>query len=73
MTPRERVLAAMGELGTDENEILAVIAERLVGGRGVYGEWSAANDQRDHVREAAEELLDCSVYLAMDVLRRRAQ
>lgn len=70
-TATSRLLAAMTSLGADELEVVAIIAERLVAGRGVYGEWNAGADERDFRHEAAEEFLDAAAYAAMDIVRAR--
>lgn len=68
---RTRIDRATAQLGVDELEVLAVIAERMARGRAVYGEWHADTDQRNHRREAAEEGMDAAVYLAMEEVRAR--
>ena len=69
MTARDRILAALDELGTDEGEVLALVAERLVMGRRAYGELHAATDARDFGREALEEAADGLVYVAAALVR----
>lgn len=69
MTSRERLLAALSDLAADEVSVVALVAERLAAGRRTYGELHLVQDARDFVREAAEELLDASVYLAANLER----
>ena len=46
------------------NQIVKLIRKRLVKGEERYGRQNIASDGRDFVQEALEEALDCSVYLA---------
>ena len=46
------------------NQIVKLIKKRLVVGEERYGKENIASDGRDFVQEALEEALDCSVYLA---------
>lgn len=69
MSARERILAALDGLGADEAEVLAIVAERLVMGRQVYGELHPATDPRDFAREALEEAADGLVYVAAALVR----
>jgi len=46
------------------NQIVKLIKKRLVKGEERYGRQNIASDGRDFVQEALEEALDCSVYLA---------
>jgi hypothetical protein len=66
---RERILAALAELGDDEAAVLALVAERLAMGRRVYGELQLATDRRDFREEALMELADGCVYLAAGIVR----
>lgn len=59
------------ELGEDELRVLVQIASRLRQGREEYGALSIASDPRDWMGEACAEYLDASVYLAVEMLRRR--
>ena len=52
VTPRDRILAALATLGSDEAEVLALVSERLAMGRRQYGELRPATDPRDFAREA---------------------
>lgn len=61
------------DLQGDELRVLARIAQRLVVGAGVYGVLKLETDSRDMVREASEELLDATVYLAIETIRRRPE
>lgn len=56
---------AVGTLSGDELDVVGLVIERLQVGRGVYGEWVASRDGRDHAREALDEELDDVVYRAM--------
>lgn len=58
-------------LGPDEQLVLLEVAQRLKLGRPVYGVLSLADDPRDMIKEAHEEMLDGAIYLAMATLRRR--
>ena len=46
------------------NQIVKLIKGRLVKGEERYGKQNIVSDGRDFVQEALEEALDCSVYLA---------
>ena len=46
------------------NQIVKLIRKRLVVGKERYGKQNIASDGRDFIQEALEEALDCSVYLA---------
>ena len=46
------------------NQIVKLIRKRLVKGEERYGKENIASDGRDFIQEALEEALDCSVYLA---------
>jgi hypothetical protein len=69
LTQRDRILAALVDLGPDEAEVLALVAERLVTGRRAYGELKPASDRRDFAREALEEAADGLVYVAAGLVR----
>ncbi len=69
MSPRDRILASLAALGDDEAEVLALVAERLVAGRAVYGPLQLATDRRDFRHEALLELADGCAYLAMGIVR----
>lgn len=58
------------QLHGDELRVLSTLAERLAMGRRQYGPLRIENDQRDWRKEAAEEALDLSVYLTIDLLKR---
>lgn len=64
----EAIYVAAASLGPDELRVLRAVTERLVLGRRQYGELDLATDPRDWAREAAEEALDLSVYLAIRLL-----
>jgi len=59
------------QLGDDERRVLVAIARRLLAGRDAYGALDVARDGRDWRREAAEEALDLSVYLAVGLMGAR--
>ena len=46
------------------NQIVKLIRKRLVKGEERYGKQNIASDGRDFIQEALEEALDCSIYLA---------
>ena len=46
------------------NQIVKLIRKRLVKGEQRYGKENIISDGRDFIQEALEEALDCSVYLA---------
>lgn len=56
------------QLGDDERRVLVAIAKRLAKGATQYGPLCVAADQRDWGREANEEFLDATVYLAIRTL-----
>lgn len=73
--PQDRALWASlyehaRQLRGDELRVLVAIAERLAMGRKQYGPLVIDRDSRDWRKEASEEALDLSVYLAIDLLRR---
>ena len=45
-------------------KILRLIEQRLLIGERKYGHENVTNDGRDFLKEAIEEALDCSIYLA---------
>lgn len=67
----ERISFAVHQLGRDELEVVAEVAEGLVAGRNVYGELQIDTDHRDHEREALDELRDGIVYAAVAAIQRR--
>lgn len=71
MTELDRLLTSWRRLGTDERTVVALVAERLAAGRETYGELAIATDRRDFGAEAAEELVDAVVYLAVETLRQQ--
>lgn len=58
-------------LGDDERRVIIAIAKRLVRGAEQYGHLDIASDKRDWTREANEEFLDATVYLAIRTLAKR--
>ena len=55
------------------NQIVKLIRKRLVKGEERYGKQNIASDGRDFIQEALEEALDCSVYLAGQLIEIQAQ
>ncbi len=55
------------------NQIVKLIRKRLVKGEERYGKQNIASDGRDFVQEALEEALDCSVYLAGQLIEIQAK
>lgn len=72
-SPHVRVHVAFESLGPDEREVLALIAERLVKGRQVYGELNVATDKRDMVKETLEEAADQAVYATIGLMKAGAE
>lgn len=74
MTPTaeaQELLELVDALGPDERRVLLAVARRLAMGQRQYGALDVAGDRRDWRKEAAEEALDASVYLACELLRER--
>ena len=71
LNPRDRIQAALAALGADELEVLALVADGLVGGRGIYGELELSADRRDMVGEGLEEARDAAIYLTAALVRLR--
>ena len=67
---RAMVTDALEELGPDELRVMLFLAERLRGGKRVYGALDLATDRRDWRKERDEELADAIVYSACEALRR---
>jgi hypothetical protein len=72
MTQTTRIIMHCASLGPDELAVLERVAERLVMGRRQYGELHIARDKRSWDEEARQESLDLAVYLAIDLITRRA-
>lgn len=68
---RDRLMAAVDQLGADELEVLCEVAAGLVAGRAVYGELRLSTDRRDFDRETLDEMRDGLGYAAMAAIRRR--
>jgi hypothetical protein len=64
----KRLTSIAQHLGYDELAVLILVAERLRGGRRIYGELRLATDRRDFQREALEEAADMAVYAAAGVI-----
>jgi len=67
---RKRLTSISQHLGRDELAVLILIAERLRGGRLIYGELHLATDRRNFRRETLEEAADMAVYAAAGLLRK---
>lgn len=63
------MLTVWHDLGEDERRVLLVLAQRLHRGMKQYGQLDIVRDRRDFTREAHEEFLDASVYLAVRTLK----
>lgn len=59
------------EFSTDELEVLDFVRGGLRAGREVYGTLEAADDPRNFLREAEEELRDSIVYLVGQIQKLR--
>jgi NTP pyrophosphatase (non-canonical NTP hydrolase) len=68
---RQRLAWQLDQLGEDEVEVLAEVAEGLAKGRRAYGELRVEGDRRDFDREALDEVRDGLAYAAMAAIRRR--
>lgn len=66
---KKRLNEIWDALGEDERQVLFSIARRLEKGRQQYGELVMSLDPRNWEREAHEEYLDATVYLAIRMLR----
>lgn len=66
---RERITSLLSGLGLGELAVIEQIVARIRIGRERYGELRVETDRRDFQREAAEEALDCAVYLSTMLLR----
>lgn len=66
----KRIARLCGELGPDELRVLERVAQRLAMGRKHYGLLNIEKDQREWTKEATEEVLDMSAYLALAMLKR---
>lgn len=73
MTPQQVARGALNiiaaDLGVGELKVLYRIAERLKEGQRIYGLLDLAADRRDWDREAQQEAMDLSVYLACKLER----
>jgi hypothetical protein len=65
---KEATCIDTSRLGEDEIRVLKAIAERLRMGALTYGRLDVATDKRDWKKEAHEEFLDATVYLAIKTL-----
>lgn len=64
-----RTVSLLRELGPDELRVMHELAKRLWAGQTTYGRLNISRDTRDWTREASEEALDLSVYLAIRILK----
>ena len=51
------------------SEIISMIQKRLEKGKREYSDQLDPDDGRDWIKESVEEMLDCCVYLAAELLR----
>ena len=51
------------------SEIISLIKKRLEKGKREYADQLDPDDGRDWIKESVEEMLDCCVYLAAELLR----
>jgi hypothetical protein len=65
---RNELISMVQTMEPDAVSVLHAIAGRLQMGRRQYGDLKIALDQRDWRKEAGEEALDMSVYLAIGLL-----
>lgn len=68
--PSAQIRISFPNLGADELRVVEAIAARLVMGARQYGPLDIDHDSRDWRAEAAEEMLDASVYLAAALIRK---
>lgn len=69
MTPHQKLMATVCQLGGEEVEVLTLIAERLLVGQRQYGLMRLQVDSRNFHKEAIEECCDGLVYGACALLR----
>jgi hypothetical protein len=67
---RNELASILPQLEDDAVRVMLAIAQRLRMGRKQYGELRISEDPRDWTKEAHEEALDMSVYLAIASLNR---
>jgi hypothetical protein len=63
----------MKKLSKDEEKVLATIRKRFEHGRREYGRLELDTDRRGFVKEALEEILDMSLYIAMKLEKIRME
>lgn len=61
--PRKELAELAESMGPDECKVLVRLARRLKFGEGRYGRLDLDTDDRDLMKEAAEEVLDFLVYV----------
>jgi hypothetical protein len=71
MSVTRRLLELAEQLGSDEQAVLLLIAERMTRGRQQYGTLHVAIDRRCFPQEALEEAADGLVYAAVALMRGR--
>lgn len=64
----DRINSALRRLEPSALEVVSFIADRMVAGRAAYGDLDV-NDGRDWMKEASQELGDCSVYFVCELLK----
>ena len=69
----DTLMTIASELEDDAQRVLVVLAERLRMGRKQYSDLVLATDRRDFRKEAFEEAVDMSVYLACGLLQEASQ
>jgi hypothetical protein len=65
----ENIEQICGRLGPDELKVLELVAERLANGQETYGLFDIDTDERDFPKEALEEVVDASIYSAVQLLK----
>jgi hypothetical protein len=65
------IAAFLAAMSDDEVEVLLEICRRVDGGRKSYGPLRLREDVRDFPKEALNESLDQTFYLAGEVVKRR--
>ena len=66
---RDEIADTLDRLTGDELLLVRLSVERLAAGRQTYGQWNVAGDRRDMDREALEEAIDLSHYIAARLLQ----
>ncbi len=71
ISPFDDLFVLIEKLGDDERRVLTETARRLAMGRKHYGDLDLDGDSREWTKEALEEALDMSNYLAMALAKLR--